>query len=99
MFGLRLFKVKGCSMEPEYRENDILVGIRLPLFSIQPGENVIINHPYYKVIVKKVMVVLPSGDINVCGVNPNSTPSKALGVIQRDWIRGKVVMRIPECIN
>lgn len=95
MFRLKLFKVQGRSMAPEYLPNDVLICAKWPFIQLRPGHNLVINHPYYHTIVKKVTNVLSSGDVIVSGTSPDSTPSAAIGVVQKHWIEGRVVMHMP----
>ena len=93
--GIKLFKVQGRSMMPEYFEDDIVVCMRLPFQALRKDQNIVIKHPYYQTIVKKIIEVLPSGDVKVKGNGPQSTPTEAIGVVHRDWVLGKVILHFP----
>jgi hypothetical protein len=82
-------------MTPKYWPGDMLLTVKGPFWGLHVGQNVVIRHPYYHSIVKQIIEVLPSGDFKVSGINPLSTPSEAIGVVQTKWVLGQVIMHFP----
>jgi len=94
---LRIIKVTGESLSPEYKEGDYVVVAALPFFfaSLRQGDVIVFRHPVYGTMVKRVERVDSAEDeIFVAGSHPRSLDSRQFGPIPRHWVTGKVLWRI-----
>lgn len=95
---LKILKVTGNSLFPLYQEGDFVLVFKIPFeffkyVNYQVGDIVVINHPYYGTIIKKIKQV--SDDNNqffVIGTQMNSTDSRQFGMVEKKWIMGKVIL-------
>lgn len=95
---LKLIKITGNSLEPEYNEGDYVVIATLAaiLRRLQPGDIVIFEHPVYGTMVKQIQSIDPqAGELFVVGTHPQSTDSRHFGPIPQNWLTGKVLWQIP----
>jgi nickel-type superoxide dismutase maturation protease len=96
---LRVIKVTGDSLSPEYREGDYVVVATIPFFlnRIQVGDVIVFRQPTYGTLIKKVAQVERDGDqIFVVGAHPNSVDSRQFGPIARQALIGRVIWHIPK---
>lgn len=94
---LRIIKVAGESLSPEYKEGDYVVIATLPFFfdSLKQGDTIVFHHPVYGTMVKRVERIEPDSDeIFVIGNHPQSVDSRQFGPIPKHWITGKVLWHI-----
>ena len=96
---LRIIKVTGQSLSPEYEEGDYVVVTTLPFFfdSLKQGDKVVFRHPVYGTMIKQIQHIDPqTGDLFVIGTHPQSTDSRQFGAIPLSWLTGKVLWHIPK---
>jgi nickel-type superoxide dismutase maturation protease len=96
---LRIIKVAGRSLWPEYQEGDYVVLTTIPFFfnSIKRGDVVVFQHPEYGRMIKKVEQVSPEqGTIAVVGSHPDSIDSRQFGPIHKRDLIGKVLWHVPK---
>ena len=96
---IKLIKITGNSLEPEYNHGDYLITTSIPfiLRSLKPGNIVVFKHTDYGTMVKQVNNIDPhTGEIFVIGTHPNSTDSRHFGTIPQSWLIGKVLWHIPK---
>jgi signal peptidase I len=94
---LRLLKVKGHSLAPDFQEGDFVVIIKIPLlwFKLHPGDIVVFCHPEYGVMIKKVESFSQDGEsIFVIGTHPDSVDSRRFGAIPFQDLLGKVIWHV-----
>lgn len=94
---LRLLKVSGQSLTPEFQEGDFVLVVKIPFFfdSVRQGDIVVFRHPEYGTMIKRVSAVDPiNGEIFVTGSHPFSVDSTKFGAIQKDALIGKVIWHI-----
>ncbi|BES70170.1 hypothetical protein RE428_11880 [Marinobacter nanhaiticus D15-8W] len=92
---LRLYKVTGHSMLPALADGDFVLAFRCARQALEAGDRVVVDHPEFGRIIKRVDRILPGGDLNISGDNPAmSTHSERLGQIPRERVAGKVLMVI-----
>jgi len=94
---LRIIKVTGESLSPEYKEGDYVVVTTIPFFfdSLKQGDMVVFRHPVYGTMVKRVEQVCSDGqEIFVIGSHPQSVDSRQFGPIPKEWVTGKVLWHI-----
>ena len=93
---LKIFRILGESLHPEFRHNDFVLVASLGLSPrLRPGDAVVFQRVGYGLIIKKVDRLLPgSGSVIVSGNNPFSIDSRIFGPIRAQDIVGKVVFHI-----
>ncbi len=94
---LKLLKIKGDSLLPDFCEGDFVVIIKIPFlwFNISPGDVVVFRHPEYGTLIKRVDHFTPDGaSLFVVGTHPNSVDSRRFGPVPRRVLFGKVIWRV-----
>jgi len=94
---LRLLRVSGSSLSPEYQEGDFVLIAKIPLLinRLQPGDIVVFTHPTYGTMIKQVDRFTPfSDEIFVIGSQELSVDSRRFGPISKRSLVGKVVWHI-----
>ena len=90
---ISIFKVKGRSMLPDYKEGDYLLINKLG--RIKKGDVVVLRHPEIKELILKRISKIENGKYYVLGDNnKQSTDSRHFGVVDRNMIVGKVMLHI-----
>ena len=90
---LKIIKVSGRSLEPEYKEGDYVVIITIPFFSFKMGDTIVFQHQEYGTMIKCIERVV-SDKIHVLGLHINSIDSRQFGPIDRSSVIGKVIWHI-----
>ena len=90
---LKLIKVTGNSLYPDYREGDYVMVVTVPFFPFKGGDTIVFRHPTYGTMIKKITRVDLDG-IHVVGSHPDSIDSRRFGSIQRRDVVGKVIWHI-----
>jgi nickel-type superoxide dismutase maturation protease len=90
---LRLFKVTGKSLQPNYYEGDFVLVSKIPFWvrRPRPGDIVVFRHPRFGMMIKRVERVTPKQDLFVSGTHATSNDSDNFGVIPFTSVIGKVV--------
>jgi nickel-type superoxide dismutase maturation protease len=94
---LRLIKVAGNSLWPEYREGDFVLIVKIPFLFLryQVGDVVVFRHPLYGTLIKKVAHIQPQdGGLYVVGNHPDSVDSRQFGAVLPQTILGKVIWHL-----
>lgn len=94
---LRLLKVRGHSLFPDFREGDYVLtaGVPFPSGKIRAGDVIVFRQPGYGLLIKRVhQVHEDSRTYEVRGTQVNSADSRNFGPISRDQISGKVIWHI-----
>ena len=94
---LRILKVSGGSLTPEFLEGDFVLIAKIPflLNRLKVDDIVAFRHSEYGVMLKKVAVLDPEGEqIFVVGTHDQSVDSRRFGPIQRADLLGKVIWHI-----
>jgi len=94
---LRLMRVTGSSLSPEYQEGDFVVIATIPFFlnRIQVGDVVVFRHPEVGVMIKRVSgVIEDKKQYLVSGTQPYSVDSARFGPISPEALIGKVIWHI-----
>ena len=94
---LRLLKVSGDSLSPEYQDGDFVLVAKIPLLfkSLHRGDVIAFHHDLYGTIIKQVDDISIDGErFIVTGTHENSVDSTQFGAISRDVIIGKVIWHI-----
>jgi len=93
---LRLLKLSGDSLAPEYQFGDFVFISKIPYFftSPAPGDVIAFHQPGYGWLIKRIQEVLPDGKLNVIGSHPESIDSRDFGPIDKKNVIGKVIWHI-----
>ena len=94
---IRINKISGESLSPEYKDGDFVVSSKIPIFfnHIRPGDVVIFGHKEYGVMIKQVGWLKNGGErIFVIGTGSNSIDSRGFGLINKSDLIGKVILHI-----
>lgn len=94
---LRLFRIRGHSLEPEYQPGDFVLASKIPFLFHLPkiGDVIIFKHPEIGNLIKHIENIDPDTDqVIVLGTHPYSVDSRQFGPISRHQILGKVLWHI-----
>jgi nickel-type superoxide dismutase maturation protease len=94
---LRILKVRGASLAPEFQEGDFVVVSKIPFLfrHPRPGEVVAFRQPQYGTMLKRVTGLSPDGEeLIVLGDHPWSTDSRSFGPVRREAVLGKVILHV-----
>lgn len=94
---LRLLKIRGHSLYPDYREGDfvLMAGVPFPSGKVRAGDVIIFQKPGYGRLIKRVQRVLDDGQsYDVRGTQVDSTDSRNFGPVQKTEVLGKVIWHI-----
>ena len=93
---LRLLKIRGDSLTPEFQEGDFVLVSKIPFFfsSLKPGDIIAFHQPGYGLLIKRVQSIAQDSRIEVIGSHPDSIDSRVFGPIRDKDIIGKVIWHI-----
>lgn len=94
---IKLYKVSGNSLSPEYQPGDYLLVALIPFLfhRLNAGDVIVFKHPLYGVMLKKVAAILPeTGEVVVSGTQEDSVDSRRFGPISKASFIGKVIWHI-----
>ena len=91
---LRFYKVVGASMTPTLHQNDYVLCLTWPLFRFRTSQLVVVNHPRYQTIIKRIQRVSDNRNYWLVGDNPQSTSSQELGFVTQEDIVGLVLLKV-----
>ena len=93
---LRLLKLSGESLTPEYQIGDFVFISKIPYFFTSPaqGDVIAFRQPGYGFLIKRIQEVLPDDKLNVIGSHPESIDSREFGPISQKNVIGKVIWHI-----
>jgi phage repressor protein C with HTH and peptisase S24 domain len=93
---LKLLKVTGDSLRPEYQDGDFVVISKIPFLFVppSPGDIIAFRQPGYGLLIKRVQQITADGGVNVIGHHPESIDSRVFGPVRKEYILGKVIWHI-----
>ena len=93
---LRLLKIRGDSLIPEFQEGDFVLVSKIPFLFIPPtpGDIIAFHQPGYGLLIKRIQLVTPDRNLNVIGTHNESIDSRVFGPVKRENILGKVIWHI-----
>ena len=94
---LRLFRIRGQSLSPEYQSGDFVVTSKIPFLFVspQPGDVIAFRHPAFGLLIKQVDQFDSSGRmLTVRGTSPESVDSREFGPIPVQRMIGKVIWHV-----
>jgi nickel-type superoxide dismutase maturation protease len=92
----RVLAITEDSMMPEYSEGDFVLAAKIPfIFVLRPGDVIILQHPLYGLLVKRIEAISGDGQqITVLGTHPTSIDSRTFGPIAPQEVIGKVIWHV-----
>jgi len=90
---LSLYEVKGNSMLPSLNSGDFVFANQF-YFVVRVNDVVVVNHPYYHRIIKRVARICQIRGFLLCGDHEDSVSSKKMGWVTQPQIEGKVMFSI-----
>jgi len=94
---LRLLRVRGSSLWPDFREGDYVLVVSSPfrLGKVRPGDVIVFQQPGYGILLKRVQRVLENGQsFEVRGTQIASSDSRNFGPVPQERLLGKVIWHI-----
>ncbi|HOE70525.1 MAG TPA: S26 family signal peptidase [Brevefilum sp.] len=94
---VRLLKVRGSSLWPDFREGDYVLAadVPFPAGKIKTGDVIVFQQPGYGTLLKRVHRVLEGGQFfEVRGTQIASTDSRNFGAVPRKRVHSKVIWHI-----
>lgn len=92
MFGWTLARISGASMHPLLPDGSF--ALFRAVKSVKRSDVVLVDHPRFGIIVKKVSAVSINGRIGLRGISSASTPSRELGHVEPDCVLGRMAFKI-----
>lgn len=83
-------------MAPQYQEGDYIVDASWANMQLKSGMVVVVLHPIYEKIVKRILKVDEVGKILLIGDNVSSVSPQQLGWVERKCLLGKVIFHFPK---
>ncbi len=93
---LKLLKVRGDSLAPEYSQGDFVFVSKIPFLFSPPAPGMVIafRQPGYGLLIKRIDSVTGDGGLKVTGTHPDSIDSRTFGLVRSADIIGRVVWHI-----
>jgi nickel-type superoxide dismutase maturation protease len=93
---LRLLRISGDSLTPEFQHGDFVLVSKIPfLFSPPtPGNVVAFHQPGYGLLIKRIQAINPDGGVMVSGSHPESVDSRVFGAVRPSDLLGRVIWHI-----
>lgn len=94
---LRVFRIRGHSLAPEYQPGDFVLVSKIPFYFHSPraGEVIAFHHPAFGLLIKQVeRYDPPTATLTVLGTHPDSVDSREYGSIPRHAVLGKILRHI-----
>jgi signal peptidase I len=93
---LKLLKITGDSLTPEFQPGDFVLVSKIPFFFISPspGDIVAFHQPGYGLLIKRIQQINPDSSLNVIGTHSESIDSRVFGPVKRESVLGKVIWHI-----
>ncbi|MCV6590177.1 MAG: nickel-type superoxide dismutase maturation protease [Marinobacterium sp.] len=92
---LGIHRVAGLSMAPSFLHNDYVLSFRWHFTRYQKGDVVVVQHPVYGRIIKRIVQLDGQGQALLAGDNPAaSTSSEKLGWLPLSSLLGCVWWRV-----
>jgi signal peptidase I len=94
---LRILRVQGESLSPEYEEGDFVVVTTLPFLirRLKAGDVIVFKDGYYGTLIKRIDSFDAEGGIFVSGTHAHSLDSRLLGPVRAEAVTGKVIWHLP----
>lgn len=83
-------------MSPTYNHNDYIVSAYWPFIKMYKGHIVVVSHPTFNTIVKRIKSLDNQGRMQLSGDNLLSTESEKIGWVTKENLLGRVIFHIPK---
>ncbi len=92
LFGLKIWKVTGHSMFPRIPQHSYVLVEHWYFFKkIKPDQTILINHPQYGLLIKRIAIIDKNNFVWCKGENASSITIEKLGPISKKQIIGRVL--------
>jgi nickel-type superoxide dismutase maturation protease len=93
---LRLLRIAGDSLTPEFQHGDFVLVSKIPYLFSSPteGDIVAFRQPGYGLLIKRIQAINPEGGVMVSGNHPDSVDSRVFGAVRPTDLLGKVIWHI-----
>jgi len=94
---IKVLKVTGDSLTPEYKGGDFVIVLKIPLWFKSPkrGDVVVFRQSNYGILIKQVDRYDPqSGEFFVIGTHADSVDSRQFGALHKRDLIGKVIWHV-----
>lgn len=94
---LRIIRISGDSLSPDYLEGDFVITSRIPYFFLSPQHDdvIVFKQPPHGIMIKRVDGSRTNAaSVFVVGTHPDSHDSRHFGLISPQCILGKVIWHI-----
>ncbi|HCE17025.1 MAG TPA: hypothetical protein DEQ80_04120 [Anaerolinea thermolimosa] len=93
---LKVLRVQGSSLTPDFADGDYVVVSALPLLfrRPRPGQVIVFHQPGYGQLIKRIASIEPCGKLFVLGSGEGSIDSRTFGPVERRQVEGVVVWGI-----
>ena len=78
-------------MTPTYSDGDYILAVKWPKMSTKTGDIVVVDHPKFGVIVKRVEKIVKHSLLSLHGDNPQSVSPESIGLVTKKALIGKVL--------
>ena len=82
-------------MAPNFTDGDYALAVCWPPMRLRVDQVVLVRHPVYDLIIKRIANISESGHVLLKGDNVQSTSSERLGWVSNSNIIGNVCLRLP----
>lgn len=82
-------------MSPTFHQGDYVLCLTWPIFWLRKSQVVVVNHPRYQTIIKRIKYISCTRGYWLAGDDPQSTSSNKLGFVAHEDIAGLVLLKIP----
>ena len=93
MWGVKVARVRGTSMLPQFGDSDYVIAINWPYLNLQPGHVVLVSHPSLGLIIKRIFAI-HSQYYKLVGDHPSSISPDQMGLVERSKVLGLIVFHI-----
>lgn len=92
---LKILKVSGFSLEPDFQDGDYVLIARWPGWAPRVGQVVALHQPTYGTLLKRVWSLdRAAGTVEVRGQHPHSVDSRTFGPVPMRSLMGRVIWKI-----
>ena len=90
---IKLFKIKGDSLFPLFKENEIVFGLSTTFCKLKEGDTVVFVQKNYGLMVKQIKQI-DNDNFFLIGTSPSSIDSRNFGFISKQDIFYKILFKI-----
>jgi signal peptidase I len=98
MLRIKIARVRGTSMLPNFSDQDYVVAMNWPYSSLQPGQVVLVLHPVLGLIIKRIFVI-DFRYYKLVGDHSSSISPEQMGWVERAQIIGRIICHIPNYLS